>query len=148
MGTFIYKIATTFVLHILLVIALSLSFSGVMSLGINYGQVANNLPPPAKVLELLTSLKVTKTRIYDTSPGVLTAFANSNVEIIVTIENQMLPQLMDPQQALQWVTTHISHTTLRRGSRELQWGTKYSQTTIHLPSLPTSSQLWSAFTQL
>ncbi|KAM6552103.1 hypothetical protein CsatB_001911 [Cannabis sativa] len=107
MGTFIYKIATTFVLHILLVIALSLSFSGVMSLGINYGQVANNLPPPAKVLELLTSLKVTKTRIYDTSPGVLTAFANSNVEIIVTIENQMLPQLMDPQQALQWVTTHI-----------------------------------------
>lgn len=80
---------------------------GVLSLGINYGQVGNNLPAPEKVLELLRAQRVTKARIYDTNPEVLTAFANSNIELIVTVENQMLPQLMDPQQALQWVTTHI-----------------------------------------
>lgn len=77
------------------------------SFGINYGQVANNLPPPDKVLELLSSLKITKARIYDTNPQVLTAFANSNVELIVTVENDILSQLDDPQQALQWVSTHI-----------------------------------------
>lgn len=76
-------------------------------MGINYGQVGNDLPPPDKVLDLLSSLKLTKARIYDTNPQILTAFANSNVELIVTVENQMLAQLMDPQQALQWVTTHI-----------------------------------------
>ncbi|KAM3361798.1 glucan endo-1,3-beta-glucosidase 14 [Capsicum galapagoense] len=79
----------------------------VESLGINYGQVANNLPPPEKVLQLLHALKITKARIYDTNPQVLTTFANSNIELIVTVENQMLATLCDQQQALQWVTSHI-----------------------------------------
>ncbi|XP_076907458.1 glucan endo-1,3-beta-glucosidase 11-like [Bidens hawaiensis] len=92
------------------ILGIILSLSGfvfVESLGINYGQVGNDLPPPSKVLQLLKSLKVTKTRIYDTNPDILTAFAGSGVDIIVTVENNMLATLMDPQQALQWVTTRI-----------------------------------------
>lgn len=65
------------------------------------------MPSPDKVLDLLSALKLTKARIYDTNPQVLTAFANSNVELIVTIENAMLAVVMDPQQAVQWVSTHI-----------------------------------------
>ncbi|XP_010538536.1 PREDICTED: glucan endo-1,3-beta-glucosidase 14 isoform X1 [Tarenaya hassleriana] len=79
----------------------------VSSLGINYGQVGNNLPPPEKVIDLLTSLRITKTRIYDTNPQILKAFANSKIEIVVTIENQILPLLTDPQQALRWVSSRI-----------------------------------------
>ena len=79
----------------------------VTSLGINYGQLGNNLLEPQKVLDLLSSLKVTKARIYDTNPQVLTAFANSGVELMVTIENEILGQLMNPQAALQWVNAHI-----------------------------------------
>ncbi|MCD7473382.1 hypothetical protein HAX54_015214 [Datura stramonium] len=82
-------------------------FREVESLGINYGQVANNLPPPEKVLQLLNALKITKARIYDTNPQVLTTFANTNIELIVTVENQMLATLGDQQQALQWVSSHI-----------------------------------------
>ncbi|KAF9672541.1 hypothetical protein SADUNF_Sadunf11G0052900 [Salix dunnii] len=80
---------------------------GIASLGINYGQIGNNLPQPENVLDLLVSLKLTKARIYDTNRQILTAFANSSVELIVTVENQMLAALIDPQQALQWVSTHI-----------------------------------------
>ncbi|CAN1302260.1 Glucan endo-1,3-beta-glucosidase 11, partial [Linum perenne] len=76
-------------------------------LGINYGQLGNNLPQPETVVDLLTSLRITKARIYDTNPQILTSFANSQIDLIVTVENQMLSVLMDPQQALQWVTTHI-----------------------------------------
>ncbi|KAJ9135863.1 hypothetical protein P3X46_032991 [Hevea brasiliensis] len=98
-------------IHIFLTFSLAFSdygfLRGVTSLGINYGQVGNNLPPPENVLELLASLKITKARIYDTNPQVLTAFANSNVELIVTVENEMLPVLVDPEQALQWVSTQI-----------------------------------------
>ncbi|KAK7303111.1 hypothetical protein RJT34_14012 [Clitoria ternatea] len=83
------------------------TFRGVESFGINYGQVANNLPPPDKVLELLSTLNLTKTRIYDTNPLILSSFADSNIEIIVTVENEILSQLDDPQQALQWVNSHI-----------------------------------------
>ncbi|XP_047940354.1 glucan endo-1,3-beta-glucosidase 14-like [Salvia hispanica] len=98
-------------LHILLGFFLALSGLGLLqeakSLGINYGQVGNNLPPPEKVLELLRSLKLSKARIYDTNPEILAAFANSNVELIVTVENNLLATLMDPNQALQWVQTRI-----------------------------------------
>ncbi|KAF8115132.1 hypothetical protein N665_0030s0166 [Sinapis alba] len=90
----------------------SLVFSGdilqrVTSLGINYGQVGDNLPSPDKVINLLRSLRINKTRIYDTNPQILSSFANSNIEIIVTIENQVLTLLQEPQQALQWVNSHI-----------------------------------------
>ncbi|XP_042008780.1 glucan endo-1,3-beta-glucosidase 14-like [Salvia splendens] len=98
-------------LHFLLGFFLTLSGFGFIqeaqSLGINYGQVGNNLPQPQKVLELLRSLKLNKARIYDTNPQILTAFANSNVDLIVTVENDMLATLSDPSQALQWVQTRI-----------------------------------------
>ncbi|CAI9782155.1 unnamed protein product [Fraxinus pennsylvanica] len=97
--------------NILLGFLISLSGLGflevVESLGINYGQVGNNLPPPCEVINLLKLFKITKARIYDTNPQVLTAFAKSNIELIVTVDNQLLSTLMDPQQALQWVGTHI-----------------------------------------
>ncbi|KAL5997590.1 hypothetical protein ACLOJK_008520 [Asimina triloba] len=80
---------------------------GVAPLGINYGQVANNLPSPDHVLTLLSSLRVTKTRIYDTNPQVLTAFAKSGVELIVTIPNEQLAIVKDQDQALQWVMTNV-----------------------------------------
>ncbi|CAH9079498.1 unnamed protein product [Cuscuta europaea] len=78
-------------------------------IGINYGQVGNNLPAPEKVLQLLQSLKMERARIYDTNPRILTAFAHSNVQLIVTLENEMLPLLgaADPQPALQWVASRI-----------------------------------------
>ncbi|KAL0011667.1 hypothetical protein SO802_006775 [Lithocarpus litseifolius] len=99
------------IIHTFLVCSLYFSdfgfLQGVTSFGINYGQLGNNLPPPEEVLELLSSLRLTKARIYDTNPQILSAFANSNVELIVTVENEVLAQLMNPQQALQWVTTHI-----------------------------------------
>ncbi|KAL2920509.1 Glucan endo-1 3-beta-glucosidase 11, partial [Bienertia sinuspersici] len=101
MKLFGYAIIST--LHLLLL----LSFSIPESLGINYGQIGNNLPQPKTVLSLLTSIGLTKARIYDTNPQILTTFANSGVELIVTVENQMLATLTDPQQALQWVTTRI-----------------------------------------
>ncbi|KAK6917182.1 Glycoside hydrolase family 17 [Dillenia turbinata] len=108
MTTFLAKFAMIHILALLSLCVIDIGcIQGVMSLGINYGQVANNLPPPQEVIGLLNSLKLTKARIYDTNPQVLTAFANSNIELIVTVENQMLTTLMDPQQALQWVNTHI-----------------------------------------
>ncbi|XP_068666671.1 glucan endo-1,3-beta-glucosidase 11-like [Aristolochia californica] len=80
---------------------------GATALGINYGQVADNLPPPEKVLTLLNSLRISKTRIYDTNRQVLTAFANSGVELIVTVSNEAMNQVMDQSQALQWVLTNV-----------------------------------------
>lgn len=102
------KISLTHIFLLICILFSDFGFPrGVSSLGINYGQVGNNLPSPENVLTLLKSLKITKARIYDTNPQILTSFANSGVELIVTVENNMLAVLMNPQQALQWVNTHI-----------------------------------------
>jgi hypothetical protein len=64
-----------------------LSFLGVKLLGINYGQVGN---PFEKVLNLLSSLKLNKRRMYDINLHVLTAFTTSNIELVFTIENELV----------------------------------------------------------
>ncbi|RDX81061.1 Glucan endo-1,3-beta-glucosidase 14 [Mucuna pruriens] len=107
MATFIRKLAISYAFLAIFLSAGIGVFLGVESFGINYGQVANNLPQPDKVLELLSTLNLTKSRIYDTNPQILSSFANSNIEIIVTVENEILSQLDDPQQALQWVNSRV-----------------------------------------
>ncbi|KAJ3692157.1 hypothetical protein LUZ60_012507 [Juncus effusus] len=77
------------------------------ALGINYGQVANNLPSPPQVVSLLTSLRITKTRIYDTNPQVLTSFSNSSIEVIITVPNDQVALMTNPTQALQWISTNV-----------------------------------------
>ncbi|KAI3822765.1 hypothetical protein L1987_10363 [Smallanthus sonchifolius] len=81
------------------------SFIGVYSLGvgINYGQIANNLPSPSRVSILLGSLNISKVKLYDADPNVLTAFANTNVEFIIGLGNEYLQKMQDPQQAQMWI---------------------------------------------
>ncbi|KMZ69937.1 Beta-1,3-endoglucanase, family GH17 [Zostera marina] len=55
--------------------------------GINYGRIADNLPSPSRVAKLLESIGITKVKLYDADPTVLTAFANTNVEFIAAIDN-------------------------------------------------------------
>lgn len=69
--------------------------------------MANNLPSPDRVLTLLSALSITKTRIYDTNPQVLAAFANSGIEVIITVPDDLVSTVMEPQQAVQWVATHV-----------------------------------------
>ncbi|KAG8075602.1 hypothetical protein GUJ93_ZPchr0006g41102 [Zizania palustris] len=78
------------------------------TLGINYGQVGNDLPAPAQVVSLLSSLRISKVRIYDVNPQVLAAFAGTGIELIVTVPNDLVqPMAASPGQALQWVTASL-----------------------------------------
>ncbi|KAL4204952.1 hypothetical protein AMTRI_Chr01g134770 [Amborella trichopoda] len=100
--------AITPVLFSLFLILAGFSYQeGATALGINYGQVANNLPSPNQVVSLLNFLKISKAKIYDTNPQVLTAFSNTGIDLIVTLENELLWTMADPEQAIQWVSTHI-----------------------------------------
>ncbi|XP_062179012.1 glucan endo-1,3-beta-glucosidase 14-like [Phragmites australis] len=79
-----------------------------MALGINYGQVGNNLPSPPQVVQLLSSLRIGKVRIYDVNPQVLSAFAGSGIELIVTVPDDLVPSMAaSPAEALQWLTASV-----------------------------------------
>ncbi|CAH9106546.1 unnamed protein product [Cuscuta europaea] len=77
------------------------------SIGINYGQVANNLPPPEKVVPLVKAVGASRLKLYDADPKVLKAFANTNVEFIVSIPNEDLSRMKDPAKAQDWVKQNV-----------------------------------------
>lgn len=78
-------------------------------MGINYGRVANNLPPPLQVVKLLQSKGVTKVKLYDTDSTVLTAFANSGISVVVALPNEVLSNAANDQSfADNWVQLNIS----------------------------------------
>ncbi|XAR70111.1 Glucan endo-1,3-beta-D-glucosidase [Bertholletia excelsa] len=79
----------------------------VASVGINYGQIANNLPSPENVVPLVKSIGATKVKLYDADSRVLKAFANSGVEFIVALGNEYLAKMRDPDKAQAWVKSNV-----------------------------------------
>lgn len=94
---------------LLLLLTLSGSFVGVYTLGvgINYGQIANNLPPTAHVSLLLKALNISRVKLYDADPKVLSSFANSDVEFIIGLGNEYLERMQDPQEAQIWIQQKV-----------------------------------------
>ncbi|KAL2527787.1 Glucan endo-1 [Abeliophyllum distichum] len=88
-------------------VSLLLFLSGINALGINYGQVANNLPSPEAVVPLVKSIGATRIKLYDADPRVLKAFANTGIEFIVGVANEDLAKLRDPKQAQAWVKINV-----------------------------------------
>ncbi|KAK7269042.1 hypothetical protein RIF29_21757 [Crotalaria pallida] len=77
------------------------------SIGINYGQIANNLPTPDDVVPLVKSIGATKVKLYDADPRVLKAFANTGVEIMVGLGNEYMSKMQDPKQAQNWIKSNL-----------------------------------------
>ncbi|PON48176.1 Glycoside hydrolase [Trema orientale] len=77
-------------------------------MGINFGQIANNLPSPSRVAILLRSLNISRVKLYDADPNVLGAFSNSQVDFIIGLGNEYLQNMTDPIKAQSWIETHLS----------------------------------------
>ncbi|XP_028773161.1 glucan endo-1,3-beta-glucosidase 14 [Neltuma alba] len=75
--------------------------------GINYGQIANNLPSPSRVAGLLKSLNVSRIKLYDADPNVLVAFSNSDVEFVIGLGNGDLENMKDVSQAQSWIQQNV-----------------------------------------
>ncbi|XP_030522524.1 glucan endo-1,3-beta-glucosidase 14 isoform X2 [Rhodamnia argentea] len=75
--------------------------------GINYGQIANNLPSHSRVSTLLGSLNISRVKLYDADPNVLLAFSKSNVDFIIGLGNGDLQNMTDPVNAQDWIQQHV-----------------------------------------
>ncbi|XP_021278444.1 glucan endo-1,3-beta-glucosidase 14 [Herrania umbratica] len=78
-----------------------------LGVGINYGQIANNLPSPSRVAYLLRSLNISRVKLYDADPNVLVAFSNTNVDFIIGLGNEYLQNMTDPVKAQNWVLQRV-----------------------------------------
>ncbi|ONK67524.1 uncharacterized protein A4U43_C05F940 [Asparagus officinalis] len=82
--------------------------TGGSSVGVNYGLLGDNLPPPDQVVSLLKSRNINKIRLFEPNPNVLEALHNSGIEVIIGTLNSDLPRLAsDPSFATQWVQTNV-----------------------------------------
>ncbi|KAL3621236.1 hypothetical protein CASFOL_036148 [Castilleja foliolosa] len=77
-------------------------------IGVNYGQVADNLPSPEATAKLLQSTSIEKVRLYGTDPAIIKALANTGVGIVIGAANGDIPALAsDPSFAGNWVGSNV-----------------------------------------
>ncbi|KAI3464968.1 hypothetical protein Pfo_021631 [Paulownia fortunei] len=77
-------------------------------IGVNYGQVADNLPPPEATAKLLQSTAIEKVRLYGSDPVIIKAFANTGIGIMIGISNSDIPGMAsDPNFAKNWINSNV-----------------------------------------
>eukprot|EP01018_Ginkgo_biloba_P024566 Gb_08453 [translate_table: standard] len=77
-------------------------------IGVNYGMVADNLPPPDQVVNMLKSNNIGKMRIFSANHTALEAFKKSGIEVILGVENRELQAISSNQAAADgWVNDNI-----------------------------------------
>ncbi|KVI09814.1 Glycoside hydrolase, catalytic domain-containing protein [Cynara cardunculus var. scolymus] len=87
---------------------LLLFLPAVYSIGVNYGTLGDNLPPPSQVAHFLKSRTIIdRIRIFDVNPDIIKAFANTGILVSVTLPNGEIPSLTDPRNARRWIDTNI-----------------------------------------
>lgn len=96
--------------HLLLLISTILSLSTTtIAIGVNYGTLGNNLPPPSQVANFLkTRTIIDSVKIFDTNHAILLAFANTGITLTVTVGNADIPSLANINNARRWVAVNIA----------------------------------------
>lgn len=78
------------------------------SIGVNYGRIADNLPDPSKVVELLKSNGITRVKIFDADSSVLSALANSGISVTLSMPNGLLSSAANDQSFTDaWLKSNI-----------------------------------------
>ncbi|KAH7387707.1 hypothetical protein KP509_16G037400 [Ceratopteris richardii] len=73
------------------------------SIGFCYGRKGDNLPSPQLVAQIAVKESISKLRIYDYDQNVISAFAGTDISLIITIPNEELSNFQSEQQADNWV---------------------------------------------
>jgi exo-beta-1,3-glucanase (GH17 family) len=77
-------------------------------IGVNYGEVADNLPSPDKTARLLKSTSISKVRLYGVDAGLIRALAGSGISVVVGVANGEIPTLAaDPAAASRWLAANV-----------------------------------------
>lgn len=77
-------------------------------IGVNYGLLADNLPPPSDTAKLLQSTSIQKVRLYGADPIIIKSFAGTGLGIVIGVANGDLPSLAsDLSVASQWINSNV-----------------------------------------
>lgn len=78
------------------------------NLGINYGRVADDLPTPKAVANLVKSIGVKHIKVFDADKEVIRAFDNTGISLIICVPNQDIIGLAQSTKAARtWVHNNV-----------------------------------------
>ncbi|KAK1256745.1 Glucan endo-1,3-beta-glucosidase [Acorus gramineus] len=102
-----FKPLTKPLLLVLLTIASAASTA--LSIGVNYGTLADNLPPPPQVAAFLKQRTyIDRVKLFSPDPALLRAFAGTGIAVTVTAANGDIPALArSPSAASAWVSANL-----------------------------------------
>ncbi|KAF3637348.1 Glucan endo-1,3-beta-glucosidase [Capsicum annuum] len=85
-----------------------LQMTGVHSVGVCYGKIADNLPSDSDVVNHCHANGINKIRLYYPDTNVLNALRGSNIEVLLDVPVEHVKTLaQDPNQARIWVNNNI-----------------------------------------
>ncbi|PKA63154.1 Glucan endo-1,3-beta-glucosidase [Apostasia shenzhenica] len=102
--------ATTLSLLILtLHLLTSYSTTVALSIGVNYGTVADDLPPPAQVAAFLRDRTyIDRVKLFDCNPDMIHAFAGTGISLMITAPNGDIPSLASLPGARSWISANVA----------------------------------------
>ncbi|KAL5709473.1 hypothetical protein ACHQM5_020157 [Ranunculus cassubicifolius] len=78
------------------------------NIGVNYGQLGNNLPTPSQSIHLLQTIKAGFVKIYDANPKILQALSGTQLKVSIMVPNELIINISSSQAlADSWVQTNI-----------------------------------------
>ncbi|TYJ27267.1 hypothetical protein E1A91_A07G174800v1 [Gossypium mustelinum] len=88
---------------------LSISSGEISSqVGINYGQLGDNLPSPEKSVKLIQSIGAKRVKIYDANPDILNALRGTDLQVSIMVPNQHLTNISTNQKlADSWIQSNV-----------------------------------------
>lgn len=76
--------------------------------GVNYGELGNNLPTPRNSVSLIKSLKAKRVKIYGTNPEIMKALENTEIEVSIMLPNELVVNASTNQTfSDQWIKSNV-----------------------------------------
>ncbi|KAF8391906.1 hypothetical protein HHK36_022246 [Tetracentron sinense] len=77
-------------------------------IGVNYGQLGDNLPSPSQSINLIKTLKAGRVKLYDANPEILKLLADTKLQVSIMVPNQAISNISSNQTlADEWVRTNV-----------------------------------------
>lgn len=88
----------------------------VRGIGVNWGTQASHPLPPKTIVQMLKANNIQQVKLFDSNSSVLTALANSGIDVMVAIPNDLLQSMTDLAQATAWVQNNVQRYLFQGGT--------------------------------
>jgi exo-beta-1,3-glucanase (GH17 family) len=77
-------------------------------IGVNYGRVADDIPPPRRSVELIRAVGAGSVKIYDANPAVLRALAGTHMTVSIMVPNEIIADIASSAAAAdRWIAENL-----------------------------------------